>query len=109
MQGLVKRWTILIAFAAVLQLPGALLAQQPEPDAKAAQAKPQAKPTQAAPTGSDATPDEIRIGNVMPYTGALAAFGSIGRTESAYFDMLNAHGGINGHKIKFISDDSSSD
>ena len=115
MQGLVKTLTILIAFAALLQLPEALRAQQAEPDAKAAQATPiQAKPieprpTQAEPSDGNAASDEIRIGNVMPYTGALAAFGSIGRTESAYFDMINEHGGINGHKIKLISYDSTSD
>ncbi|MCA1457539.1 ABC transporter substrate-binding protein [Bradyrhizobium sp. BRP22] len=53
--------------------------------------------------------NEIRIGNVMPYTGPLAAFATIGRAEAAYFDMVNERGGINGRKIKFISvDDSSS-
>jgi branched-chain amino acid transport system substrate-binding protein len=41
---------------------------------------------------------EIRIGNIMPYTGQLAAFGSIGRAEAAYFDMINERGGINGRK-----------
>jgi branched-chain amino acid transport system substrate-binding protein len=52
---------------------------------------------------------EIRIGNIMPYTGLLAAFAAIGRAEAAYFDMVNDKGGINGRKIKFISyDDSSS-
>jgi branched-chain amino acid transport system substrate-binding protein len=50
---------------------------------------------------------EIRIGNLMPYTGALAAFATIGRAEAAYFDMLNERGGINGRKIKFISVDDS--
>ena len=49
--------------------------------------------------------DEIRIGNIMPYTGPLAAFASIGRAEGAYFDMINERGGINGRKIKFISYD----
>jgi branched-chain amino acid transport system substrate-binding protein len=52
---------------------------------------------------------EIRIGNIMPYTGPLAAFSTIGRTEAAYFDMINERGGINGRKIKFISYDDSSD
>jgi len=52
--------------------------------------------------------DEIRIGNIMPYTGPLAAFATIGRAEGAYFDMINARGGINGRKIKFISRDDSS-
>jgi branched-chain amino acid transport system substrate-binding protein len=50
---------------------------------------------------------EIRIGNLMPYTGALAAFATIGRAEAAYFDMLNERGGINGRKVKFISVDDS--
>src|SRR5216684_5530356 len=51
---------------------------------------------------------EILIGNIMPYTGPLAAFGTIGKAEAAYFDMVNDHGGINGRKIKFISYDDSS-
>src|ERR1044072_4715816 len=51
---------------------------------------------------------EIRIGNIMPYTGPLAAFAAIGRAEAAYFDMINARGGINGRKIKFVSVDNSS-
>jgi branched-chain amino acid transport system substrate-binding protein len=55
------------------------------------------------------TDTEIRIGNVMPYTGPLAAFATIGRTEAAYFDMINERGGINGRKVKFISYDDSSD
>ena len=56
-----------------------------------------------------ATDTEIRIGNVMPYTGPLAAFASIGRAESAYFDMINELGGIDGRRIRFISYDDSSD
>ena len=65
----------------------------------------------AAMAGLDAavTDTEIRIGNVMPYTGPLAAFSTIGRTEAAYFDMINERGGINGRKIKFTSYDDSSD
>ena len=54
------------------------------------------------------TDTEIRIGNIMPYTGPLAAFAAIGRAEAAYFDMINERGGINGRKIKFISRDDSS-
>jgi branched-chain amino acid transport system substrate-binding protein len=56
-----------------------------------------------------ATDSEIRIGNVMPYTGPLAAFSSIGRAEAAYFDMINELGGIDGRRIRFISYDDSSD
>jgi branched-chain amino acid transport system substrate-binding protein len=52
---------------------------------------------------------EIRIGNLMPYTGALAAFAAIGKAEAAYFDMINDRGGINGRKVRFISHDDNSD
>ncbi len=62
------------------------------------------QPAQAA----GVTDTEIRIGNIMPYTGPLAAFASIGRAEAAYFDMINERGGINGRKIRFISHDDSS-
>ena len=62
----------------------------------------------AASAQQGTAPDaEIRIGNLMPYTGALAAFATIGKAEAAYFDMLNARGGINGRKVKFISVDDS--
>ena len=52
---------------------------------------------------------DIRIGNVMPYTGELAAFATIGKSEAAYFDMINDQGGINGRKVKFISYDDGAD
>jgi ABC-type branched-subunit amino acid transport system substrate-binding protein len=58
--------------------------------------------------GAGVTDTEIRIGNIMPYTGPLAAFAAIGRAEAAYFDMINERGGINGRKIRFISRDDSS-
>lgn len=58
--------------------------------------------------GGGVTDTEIRIGNIMPYTGPLAAFAAIGRAEAAYFDMVNDRGGINGRKIRFISRDDSS-
>lgn len=52
-----------------------------------------------------ATDTEIRIGNIMPYSGPASAYGVIGKTEEAYFNKINAEGGINGRKIKFISYD----
>jgi ABC-type branched-subunit amino acid transport system substrate-binding protein len=58
--------------------------------------------------GGGVTDTEIRIGNIMPYTGPLTAFAAIGKAEAAYFDMINDRGGINGRKIKFISRDDSS-
>src|SRR6202000_904304 len=52
-----------------------------------------------------ATDTEIKIGNIMPYSGPASAYAIIGKTEKAYFDKLNAEGGINGRKINFISYD----
>ncbi len=52
-----------------------------------------------------ATDTEIKIGNIMPYSGPASAYGVIGKTEEAYFKKINAEGGINGRKINFISYD----
>src|SRR5205814_8400736 len=52
-----------------------------------------------------ATDTEIKIGNIMPYSGPASAYGVIGKTEEAYFNKVNATGGINGRKINFISYD----
>jgi len=52
-----------------------------------------------------ATDTEIKVGNIMPYSGPASAYGIIGRTEAAYFAKINAEGGINGRKINFISYD----
>ena len=52
-----------------------------------------------------ATDTEIKIGNIMPYSGNVSAYGAIGKAISAYFDKVNAEGGINGRKVKFISVD----
>src|ERR1700683_4918586 len=49
------------------------------------------------------TDTEIKIGNTMPYSGPASAYGVIGRTESAYFKMINEQGGVNGRKINYIS------
>jgi branched-chain amino acid transport system substrate-binding protein len=54
-----------------------------------------------------ATDGEIKIGNIMPYSGPLSAYALIGRTQAAFFKRLNAEGGINGRKINFISYDDS--
>ena len=48
---------------------------------------------------------EIKIGNIMPYSGPVSAYAVIGKTEAAYFNKINAEGGINGRKIDFISYD----
>ena len=63
-------------------------------------------PAQSARYGPGVTDKEIKIGNINPYSGPAAAYGTIGRTISAYFKMLNeTQGGINGRKINFISYD----
>jgi branched-chain amino acid transport system substrate-binding protein len=54
-------------------------------------------------TGASDT--EIKIGNVEAYSGPASAYGIIGKTEDAYFRMINDQGGINGRKINFISYD----
>ena len=53
------------------------------------------------------TDSEIKIGNVMPYSGPGSAYAAIGKTEAAHFKMINDQGGINGRKINFISYDDS--
>src|SRR3954467_12278686 len=54
-------------------------------------------------TGASDT--EIKIGNIIPYSGPASAYGIIGKMEEAYFKMINDQGGINGRKITFVSYD----
>ncbi|MGP1677194.1 MAG: ABC transporter substrate-binding protein [Burkholderiales bacterium] len=52
-----------------------------------------------------ATDKEIKIGNIMPYSGPASAYGTIGKAEAAYFKKINEEGGINGRMINFVSVD----
>jgi branched-chain amino acid transport system substrate-binding protein len=52
-----------------------------------------------------ATDTEIKIGNIMPYSGPASSYATIGKAMSGYFDKINAEGGINGRKIKFVTRD----
>jgi branched-chain amino acid transport system substrate-binding protein len=52
-----------------------------------------------------ASDSEIKVGNIMPYSGPASAYGEIGKTQAAYFRKVNAEGGVNGRKINFISYD----
>jgi branched-chain amino acid transport system substrate-binding protein len=52
-----------------------------------------------------ASDSEIKIGNINPYSGPASAYGLIGKTIGAYFNKVNAEGGINGRKINYISYD----
>ena len=55
--------------------------------------------------GPGVSDSEIRIGNTAPYSGPASAYGAFGRSEAAYFAMINDEGGINGRKVNFISRD----
>jgi branched-chain amino acid transport system substrate-binding protein len=48
---------------------------------------------------------EIKVGNIMPYSGPASAYGEIGKAQAAYFRKVNAEGGVNGRKINFVSYD----
>jgi branched-chain amino acid transport system substrate-binding protein len=50
-----------------------------------------------------ASDTEIKIGNIMPYSGPASAYGVIGKAQAAYFKKINEEGGINGRKINFIT------
>ena len=52
-----------------------------------------------------ATDTEIKIGNTNPYSGPASAYGTIGKTITAFFNKVNAEGGINGRKVNFITRD----
>jgi branched-chain amino acid transport system substrate-binding protein len=55
--------------------------------------------------GPGASDTEIKIGNTNPYSGPASSYGTIGKCETAFFNMINVTGGINGRKINFISYD----
>src|SRR6266851_1534729 len=52
-----------------------------------------------------ATDTEIKLGNIVPYSGPASAFGSVGKVQAGFFRMINGQGGINGRKINYISYD----
>jgi branched-chain amino acid transport system substrate-binding protein len=55
--------------------------------------------------GPGADDKEIKIGGISPYSGPASSYGTIGKGIKAYFDKVNAEGGINGRKLNFISYD----
>jgi branched-chain amino acid transport system substrate-binding protein len=54
-----------------------------------------------------ATDTEIKIGQTVPFSGPASAYASIGKTQAAYFNMINEQGGVNGRKINLIQYDDS--
>jgi branched-chain amino acid transport system substrate-binding protein len=57
--------------------------------------------------GPGASNSEIRIGTTTPYSGPASAYSAGAVSITAYFAMVNEHGGVNGRKINFISLDDS--
>ena len=56
------------------------------------------------PVRSHAQAKEIKLGQTMPYSGPASAYGTIGKVQQAYFDMVNKEqGGVNGRKITLVS------
>src|SRR5215469_5076320 len=53
------------------------------------------------------TDKEIKIGQTMPYSGPASSYGTIGKSELAYFKMINDQGGINGRMLNMMSLDDS--
>lgn len=70
---------------------------------------------QPAATGTDqksvaaapAAAEEIKLGQIMPYSGPASAYGTIGKLHAKFFDMVNRQGGVNGRKVNLISLDDS--
>ena len=58
---------------------------------------------QAKNYGPGVTDTEVKIGQTMPYSGPASSFAAIGRAMTAYFQKVNAEGGVNGRKINLIS------
>ena len=52
-----------------------------------------------------ASDTEIKIGQTMPYSGPASSYGTIGLAKAAYFEKVNAEGGVNGRKITLLSRD----
>jgi branched-chain amino acid transport system substrate-binding protein len=52
-----------------------------------------------------ASDTEIKIGQTMPFSGPASAYATIGKTQAAYFNMINEQGGVNGRKINLIQYD----
>jgi branched-chain amino acid transport system substrate-binding protein len=61
----------------------------------------------ASTAGAAATADpgisakRILIGGTVPLSGPASAFGSVGPGAKAYFDYVNAQGGVNGRRIEY--------
>jgi branched-chain amino acid transport system substrate-binding protein len=59
-------------------------------------------PAQASSYGPGVTDTEVKIGQTMPYSGPASSFAATGRSMAAYFQKVNAGGGVNGRKVHLI-------
>jgi len=95
--------TSLAALTGVLLVSGC---SKKKTEGESAGSAPAAAPATAADTGTPGvTATEIKLGQSMPYSGPASAYGQIGKTEVAYFKMINEKGGINGRKVTLLSYD----
>src|SRR6201998_2984443 len=53
--------------------------------------------------GPGVTDTEIKIGTTTPFSGPASAYSAGAVSATAYFQMINDQGGVNGRKINFIS------
>jgi branched-chain amino acid transport system substrate-binding protein len=109
-----KRWTaLLMLVAAVAMVLAAACGGDDDDDKKETPAPGGQTPAAASPTPQQdvkkydpgASDTEIKIGGIYPFSGPVAAYGTIGKTVEAYFKMVNEQGGINGRKITFVTKD----
>lgn len=63
----------------------------------------------SVPATPGATANQILIGTSLPQSGLAVAYGVIAGGEQAYFDYVNAHGGVNGRKLKLVALDDAYD
>jgi branched-chain amino acid transport system substrate-binding protein len=52
-------------------------------------------------TDPGVTATSVLLGGTVPLTGEAAAFGTVAPGAKAYFDYVNAKGGVNGRKIEY--------
>jgi branched-chain amino acid transport system substrate-binding protein len=55
----------------------------------------------AASAAQGVSDTEIKVGGSFPFSGALAGFGEASKGLNAYFEKINADGGVNGRKIVY--------
>jgi branched-chain amino acid transport system substrate-binding protein len=55
------------------------------------------------------TSNQVLIGGTTPLSGPASAYSSVAKGASAYFRYVNAHGGVNKRKIKYVYKDDAYD